>query len=179
MILYRLLQDYEEAIFLPKCALVLSCIFHLAGSVCFLAIEDAVSMLVFGFLGLFMALLMALGYFIWVPINPYAMLKDGMLTVCTRKGRKIRCFSLHEMDIIYAWVCYRGSNGMAYNYQRSFVLYPKGMILRKQTYEKNGECLQQLSAWARDRKKMVFIINKELEAKILAYYDEHPIEGQE
>jgi hypothetical protein len=53
------------------------------------------------------------------------------------------------------------------------------MLLRKQTYEKNGECLQQLNAWARDKNKMVFIINKELEEKILAYYAEQPVEGQE
>ena len=177
MILYRLL-DTEEAKFYSKSGIIGAFAFYVIGGILFLVLNGVVRLALSGLF--FSAAIIATfaGIRDRQIFGRYAVLEDGVLTVCTRKGRTLRNYSLEKMDSVHAFVYY-GGRDFEKDCEKSFVLYPRGMVFVKQMVKKDGECLQRFSARAFDRKKMVFIINKALEEKILAYYEEKPIVDQE
>ena len=169
MTLYRLL-DTEEAKFLSVIGTVVACVFYVIGGILLLALRGD-ARIVFCMICFLAALVMTLLSWRNVRIfGQYAMLENEMLIVCTRKGRRLGKHSLEKMNYTYTFAYY-GGRDIIHESEEVLVLYPKGTILKKLTAQVRGECLQYLNARSLG-KKMVFIVNKELEEKILAYYGE-------
>ena len=108
-----------------------------------------------------------------------ATLDGGVLKLYAPRGREIAEYHLDDMNMVYVVVYHDVRDGLRH---KCLLLCKKGLILE-------GECTKWGEEWLpyvklyeysnADKKKMVDIENKELEEKILAYYGEQPIEGQE
>ena len=103
----------------------------------------------------------------------YASIEGDALILCTRKGRKLKIFSLRDMNKTYAFVHYGYSTISS---EKSLLLFPKEMSV-KFSWMKDPALLwfDWKSCNYKKRKQLVIIVNKELEEKILAYYGEQPI----
>ena len=179
MTLYRLL-DTKDAKFFTAAPFVFITLCVLACPCMLLFVRDqgvayAVSLL--GFLVAAVCLPLTIAPWDWY--SRYAMLDGNLLKVCTKKGKIIRTYQLRNMDKICAFVSYGQRGGL---FLKGLLLYEKGLYLNGEyTVDKEGYILQVnfYKHSRKEQKKMVVIQNKVLEEKILAYYDEQPIEGQE
>lgn len=109
----------------------------------------------------------------------YVTLEDDTMKVYTPKGREIGVYSLKKMNKSHCVICYGGKGGGC---SRALLLYEQGLHLKGGYWiSKEGYILYvnfYQHSWD-EKKRMVVIKNKALEEKILAYYDEKPIEDQE